>query len=919
MKAKIDHFYTSLTKDNTQNLKVIYAKDDSTALLSLQLFVRTGSAFEQENEKGYSHFLEHLVFKSTENYPNNSIMNKAAECGAVINAFTEYEFTCFYINTPSEYLDIGLHMLSEIVHKANFSKNDFECEKKVVLEELKQYQNDPEESFVENIPVLIEKNSPYAKLIIGNKESLGKAKIHDLLGFYKKTYHPANVFLCVAGDFEIESLKTSVDFFFRDFVIKNTVVSHFSSTPKPSILQDSNNQTSVLKQNSHHQYLPKSIAEKINILYHKKKITNDMIAFVIPELSDNNPYSHAMALLSKAFAMGNNSRLYQRLYLKDKLVDNIRVHSISGVFDGFMIILVYPREHESLESIVKSFMDEYLSLFRFGLSFDEMQKVKTELVNSSEYVYEYMEGLAQSLGYEEILGDYNTFFEYEKNILQVSHADIMQMLSENYTIEKLYIIKAGKEENLKISEIVLEEQISKEEKLSIKKKKGKPHETALPSSFEQRTENLGDILHYPLPERSDSVNTIYENRQIKLCQLPNGLKVFLKKAPQKTICGVSLALRVSQLDENEFTMGTNHLTTSFMLHGNKKRDYKACIDFCSCNGIHFSTSCGKETTKFKLKCFKENLYPALMFLHDVLSTPTFPISQYKNLTETFISNINRRKDYPHSEAVHLWKEMIFGKQSNLVSKDGLVKVFKNISRKKIGYWYSNKIASAPAALCIIGDIDFADTLYWIENIFAENFFSENLSDRAILLSPSKKKQIVVEKGIEQSIINLGGFCMTGKEIKYRAPMNILAQIIGGDINSRMSDLLREQLGIAYSTEFDFELLNDIGFFNMFTIVDKKKEELAINSLVKIQTEIKNKGVKKDEIQRAKNYLIGQLRMDEESFLSQAQMISALLALGNDYNIYEQREKRILDANNDFILEIANKYFDMNKQFLHIMH
>ena len=74
----------------TNGFKIIYAKDNTAPIVSIQLFVRMGSAFEGDNEKGYSHFIEHLAFKSTAKFPDNTLMEKAAEYGAMINAYTEY-------------------------------------------------------------------------------------------------------------------------------------------------------------------------------------------------------------------------------------------------------------------------------------------------------------------------------------------------------------------------------------------------------------------------------------------------------------------------------------------------------------------------------------------------------------------------------------------------------------------------------------------------------------------------------------------------------------------------------------------------------------------------------------------------------------------------------------------------------------
>ena len=104
--------------------KVIYAKDTSNPLICMQLYVRIGSAWEEKNEAGFSHFIEHLVFKSTQKFPENTISEKITFLGGHINAYTEYDSTCFYVTLPSAYFKEGMEILAEIAQNVNFNEQD---------------------------------------------------------------------------------------------------------------------------------------------------------------------------------------------------------------------------------------------------------------------------------------------------------------------------------------------------------------------------------------------------------------------------------------------------------------------------------------------------------------------------------------------------------------------------------------------------------------------------------------------------------------------------------------------------------------------------------------------------------------------------------------------------------------------------
>ena len=188
------------------NFKVIFAQDNTNPLICLQLYVRVGSAWENSDEAGFSHFTEHLVFKSTKKFPENSIMERVTFLGGSINAYTEYDTTCFYITLPSSFQKEGLEILSELALHADYNEYEFTQEKKVVIEEMKQFQNDPEDYFIEEIAEKYFKKNPYKYPIIGNLKNLQSATRKDLKNFYAKYYSPNNCFLVVSGDFDEEDI-----------------------------------------------------------------------------------------------------------------------------------------------------------------------------------------------------------------------------------------------------------------------------------------------------------------------------------------------------------------------------------------------------------------------------------------------------------------------------------------------------------------------------------------------------------------------------------------------------------------------------------------------------------------------------------------------------------------------------------------
>ncbi|MEA2096305.1 MAG: pitrilysin family protein [Candidatus Cloacimonadota bacterium] len=827
--------------------KIITAKDNSNPLVCLQLYIRIGSAWEEKNEAGYSHLTEHLVFKSTKAYPQNAIMNKVTNLGGSINAYTEFDSTCFYITLPSKFTEEGIEILSELVLKADFSNEDFSSEKKVVIEELKQFKNEPEDSFIEDIAADYFKKNPYKKPIIGNMNSLKKADPDSLRNFYNKYYVPNNCFLVAAGDIKGNEL---------DEVIKK-----YFSKWKPSKLKER-------KRMSNH------FPTKPEIKYFAKDISSNMLAFVIPDLAETDPDAYPLSLVTKAFAIGKNSRLYTRLFTQEKLIDNVHVHSLSGINDGASVIVILPKRKADLTKISKIFMEELKQFFLHGMNDIELEDNKKELIYFYRYTFEYMESLASSLGSEEILSNYKKFFEYPEMIRNITSNDIKRIIKNYFSKEHLYIYCTGKNN---VNESII---------CKLLKEKYKSNKIIEQTFFETR--------------------------------LNNGMKILLKKVTGKPTVGISLSYEVSQLNETVKNLGINYLTSTLLLYGNEKRNYQQFLNHCISNGINFGISPHSETTLINAKCFKETLPASLELVSDVVLHPTFPKEHFNNIKLTIKSNLDRVKDYPQHNSSLLFKEMIFGKKSNLNNRSGSKTSIQNITIKQIKEWYNKHYQPENMSLAIVGDFNFDEALRLCESNFS---FEKNNYSRSIqkaLINSSKTKYKLTKRGMDQAIITIGGFACNAHDKVKNTAFHILSQIIGGENDSILFTELREKRGLAYSVDFSFSSVRSTGFWVASAVVDKANKDEAVKVIRDVLKSIMTNGITLKELETTKNFIRGQRVMEQESVLNLAQTLSILESLGLGYSHYLKRDERLDRVDVKMLHELASEYFKEEDQFIHIM-
>jgi len=828
--------------------KVITARDNSNPLVCLQLYFRIGSAWEENSEAGYSHLTEHLVFKSTSSFPNNAIMNKVTNLGGTLNAYTEFDSTCFYVTLPSKFMEEGIKILSELAIKANFSDEDFNSEKKVVIEELKQFKNEPEDSFIEDIAADYFTKNPYKKPIIGNLNSLRKADPKSLRKFYKKYYVPNNSFLVASGDITGNALDDVIEKYFGSW------------------------KTSSLKAQLR---ICNNFPTKPIVKFMKKDISSNMLAFVIPDLAETDPDSYPLSLATKAFAIGKNSRLYNRLFTKEKLIDGVRVHSLSGINDGASVIVILPKQNANLTKISKIFLEELKLFLANGMGDTELEDNKKELVYFYRYTFEYIESIASSLGSEEILSNYKKFFEYPEMIKKITDNDLKRVISKYFSKDHLYIYCTGKEN--------LNEELIKK-----------------------------DLLKKYVTNSKITEQTFFETR------LDNGMKVLLKKVTGKPTIGISLSYEVSQLNETKENLGINYLTSALLLYGNEKRNYQQFVNYCTSNGINFGISPQSETTLVSAKCFKEMLPASLELLADVVIRPTFPIEHFNNIKQTIKSSMDRAKDYPQHNSGRLFKELMFGKKSNLNNRSGSKTIIQNITMKKVKEWYTKHYQPGNLSLAIAGDFNFDDALRLCETnfIFKKNNYSHSLQNA--IINSSKIKSKVVKKGMDQAIIKIGGFACNSNEQMKNTAFHILSQIIGGESDSILFTELREKRGLAYSVDFSYSSVRSIGFWVASAVVDKSKKDQAVRVIRDVLKNIKTNGITQEELETTKNFIRGQRLMEQESVLNLAQTLSILESLGLGYSYYLKRDERLDEVDVKMLHDLATEYFKEEDQFIHIM-
>lgn len=189
----------------SNGLTLITETNSSVLSVAAGFFVRTGSRDETPVESGVSHFLEHMAFKGDDRFSADDINRVFDEIGARYNASTSEEVTMYYAAVLPEYLERAMELLSSLMQPA-LRAEDFDMEKKVILEEISMYQDQPSFICYDNIMSTHFAGHPLGQSILGTSASITALTADQMQNYHRSRYHTGNITLAVAGNCDFDEI-----------------------------------------------------------------------------------------------------------------------------------------------------------------------------------------------------------------------------------------------------------------------------------------------------------------------------------------------------------------------------------------------------------------------------------------------------------------------------------------------------------------------------------------------------------------------------------------------------------------------------------------------------------------------------------------------------------------------------------------
>jgi zinc protease len=379
-------------------LRLIVQNHRASNIVAIYMWIAVGVRYDKPDELGYSHFMEHMLFKGTDKWGPGYIDRAVEGVGGRSNAVTSFDYTTFYLTLPADALDMGVQILSDMAFRSVFAPAEIDRERQVILEEGRIAEDNPKQASIRAVYHLVFDGNQYGRPVLGTPATLNAATHDRLLAYYKHYYVPENMALVVVGPVEAAAVRAIVDRTFGRY--PNTGL---KPTPAPIPVP-----------------LDKEVKETVERPEHQAVLA---MGWDAPRSDD--PEGDAVDLLTTILAGTESSRLAKRLRDQEQLVSGITMN-YAALMGGGIVTLRAELEAKDLEKAQRAVLEEIQKIQETGPTEEERQLAVTKFESQHAFDTETSEGLAYAYGIAEMTWTLDAELHYVERLRKITTAEIRE-------------------------------------------------------------------------------------------------------------------------------------------------------------------------------------------------------------------------------------------------------------------------------------------------------------------------------------------------------------------------------------------------------------------------------------------------------------------------------------------------------------
>lgn len=383
--------------------------------VAVGIYVRCGSAYENTENNGIAHMIEHMLFKGTKNRTAKELAIQTTLLGDDVNAFTSKELTCYYARVLDENLPELIELFGDMFCHSLFAEEDLARERSVILDEIDMYEDSPEDLVQEQFQKLVWREHPLGYIISGTKENVNRITGEDLLRYYQQNYTSDRILISVAGHVEIP-------------VVKDLLERHFHEIGKAG------------EEHSRRVSAPVYTPAKRSF---SKETEQVHLCVGLPGVSYHSEHYYTLSMINSIYGGSSCSRLFQEI--REDLGLCYTIFSYMSCYQNTGTFQIYSAMGEEDVEAVYSGICKLLREMKMSKVTEEelrqtMAQIRSELVLSQENTNSRMDQNARNILYHQhVMTMEEIYAQYEK----VTTRDMMDYMNAYMAEEQIGVTMVG--------------------------------------------------------------------------------------------------------------------------------------------------------------------------------------------------------------------------------------------------------------------------------------------------------------------------------------------------------------------------------------------------------------------------------------------------------------------------------------------
>lgn len=836
-------------------MKVVIKENHVSPIVAVQVWVKAGSTTEPPSYAGISHVLEHMAFKGTVKRGVGEIAREVESLGGDINAYTTFDHTVYHITISSRYVGRALEILADTLANSVFEPSELKKEVEVVMEEYRMNQDDPGRMVSRELFAGFFEKHPYGRPVIGFPETLSRITRDEIVSYFRKYYVPNNMVLVVVGDVSTGEVKP--------------IIEKQMSRLIPKAIPPSGSQVEPEKGD-------------IKVIFKKMDTKRAYMDMAFPGVSMNDPDVYSYDLLSMILGQGETSRLFSRVKDELGLVDSIYAYSFTPKDPGLMLIGA-TLEPENVKEAIAATLKEIYDTVAFGVSGTELERAKKNTIADFVYSLESQRSLARLLGfYETALGD--PFFQkkYADMVRRVTREDVHEVTRRYF-----------KPDNFVLSLVL-------------------PQDSDLSLTEEEVKAMAKESYEGVLAGKEEGAAVIEK------IALPNGIRVITRENHSVPVVAINFGFLGGLRAETPDVNGVSNLMSYMLTRGTRRHEASELSEMIEGMAGDVSAFSGRNSFGVEGKFLSEDFEKGLQLMSEMILTPSFSEDEMEKKKVEVLAAIKAQQDSPTKEVIRLYLESQYGKHPYSLDPLGSIESVTSLTRDHLVDFYKRLVFPTNMVIVISGDVD-AEYANKVTASAFEGFSGDGDTSlvESMEVTPPQNAVLVEKKRDKLQAHFVIGFLGTTFTSSDRYPLKVLSSALAGQ-GGRLFKELRDNKSLAYSlTAFSSEQY-DRGFFAFYmgTAGDKLME--AKSSMWDEIIKFLKEGIGEEELERAKNYVIGNFEIGLQSNAAYANSLMFNELYGNDIDAFLEFPTRIKAVTKDQVMGVAKKYIDMKRYILAII-